>query len=209
VALARALVVEPQLLLLDEPLSALDVSTRVELRRSLARHLLQFEGPRLLITHDPTEAFLLADTIYILEQGAITQAGTSQEIMMKPRTAYAADLVGVNLLTGNAQGGMVRLAGGHSLQVADASMSGPVLATVHPRSIALYRQRPDGSPRNTWPAHVELIEALGDRVRVGLGAPVPLTAEVTSASQAALNLVPGAEVWVAIKATEILVEPGG
>jgi molybdate transport system ATP-binding protein len=208
VALARALVVEPDLLLLDEPLSALDVSTRVDTRRSLARHLHQFAGPRLLITHDPTEAFLLADTIYIIEQGAITQVGTSREIMMRPRTAYAADLVGVNLLVGRAQAGTVHLDGGQTLQVADASVAGPVLATIHPRSIALYRQRPDGSPRNTWPARVELVEALGDRVRIGLGPPVPLTAEVTSASHAALNLAPGTEIWVAIKATEILIEPG-
>ena len=106
VALARALVTEPELLLLDEPLSALDVTTRVQLRRVLAEHLEGFAGPRLLITHDPTEAFLLADLIHIIEDGAITQTGTADDIRLRPRTTYAADLAGANLFLGVAHDGI-------------------------------------------------------------------------------------------------------
>lgn len=202
VALARALITEPKLLLLDEPLAALDVSTRIGLRRLLRDRLAAFAGPKLLITHDPTEAFLLADQIYVMEAGAITQIGTPDDIRLRPRTAYAADLAGANLLEGSARAGVVEVAG-HRLLVADHHTDGPVLATIQPRAIALYPERPEGSPRNTWQASVALVEDLGERVRAQLGDPLPLTAEVTPAGAASLRLAPGATVWVSIKATEI------
>jgi molybdate transport system ATP-binding protein len=94
VALARTLATEPDLLLLDEPLAALDVTTRSEVRWVLAEHLQAFDGPRLLITHDPQEAFLLADEIHVLEDGRVTQAGTADDIRLRPRTRYAADRSG-------------------------------------------------------------------------------------------------------------------
>lgn len=94
VALARALIIEPELLLLDEPLAALDVTTRARLRRTLAGHLEQFPGPRVLITHDSTEAFLLADEIHLIEEGRVTQVGTPDDIRRRPGTPYAADLAG-------------------------------------------------------------------------------------------------------------------
>lgn len=98
IALARALATDPDLLLLDEPLSALDVTSRAELRLLLSEHLSAFDGPRLLITHDPTEAFQLADEIHVIEHGRVTQTGTAADIRMRPRTPYAADLGGSNLL---------------------------------------------------------------------------------------------------------------
>jgi molybdate transport system ATP-binding protein len=207
VALARALVTEPELLLLDEPLSALDVSTRVELRRLLVEHLDGFDGPRLVITHDPTEAFLLADVIHVVESGSVSQVGTADDIRLRPQTPYVADLAGANLLAGIAADGVV-LIGAHRLQIADHTVVGPVLLTIRPTAIALYRERPDGSPRNTWATRVELVEHLGDTARLRTGPPLALTAEVTVESVAALGLVEGAPVWVAIKATEIGVEPG-
>lgn len=204
VALARALVTEPSLLLLDEPLAALDVTTRTQLRRILRSHLERFEGPKLLITHEPTEAFLLADQIYVIEDGAITQIGTPADIRLRPRTAYAADLAGANLLEGFAADGSV-MVGDHALVVADQHTQGPVLATIHPRAIALYPEPPQGSPRNTWQTSVALVEDLGERVRVQLGAPLPLTAEITPGSVTSLGLGAGVEIWVSVKATEISV----
>lgn len=205
VALARALAIEPDLLLLDEPLSALDVATRARLRRALADHLAQFPGPRLLITHDPSEAFLLADEIHVIEEGMVTQVGTADDIRLRPRTPYIADLAGSNLLTGIARDGIVEI-GTHRLQIADHSLEGSVLVTIRPRTIALHRHRPEGSARNTWQTSVILIEMMGDRARLQVGDPLALTAEVTREAIGDLALTMGAQVWVSIKATEIGVE---
>ena len=205
VALARALIIEPDLLLLDEPLAALDATTRVELRRTLADHLAHFAGPRLLITHDPTEAFLLADRIHVIEDGAITQVGTADDIRLRPRTQYIADLAGSNLVEGVAADGTVTAAT-HELHVGDTHIAGPVLATIHPRAISIHRHQPEGSPRNTWQTAVTRIEHYGDRVRLQTGDPLPLTAEITPNAVDALELAEGTAVWLSIKATEINVE---
>ena len=207
VALARALVIEPDLLLLDEPLSALDVTTRVELRRVLALHLADFPGPRLVITHDPTEAFLLADEVHIIENGVVTQSGSPDEIRLRPRTPYAADLAGSNLLFGSASHGQVDV-GSHLLHVAEHEIEGEVLLTIRPSSISLHRTPPEGSPRNTWETTIAVMERLGERTRIRTGAPLPLTVEVTSEATSALALGVGETVWLAIKATEIGVESG-
>lgn len=204
VALARALATEPRLLLLDEPLAALDVATRAELRHVVAQHLASYDGARLIITHDPTEAFLLADEIHVLEDGVITQSGSADDIRLRPRTPYAADLAGANLIAGEAAHGRVEV-DGHLLHIADTAATGHVVAAIHARAIALHRNRPDGSPRNTWETTIERLEHHGDRVRVRTGAPVTLTAEVTPDAVRALHLEPGGRVWVSIKATEIVV----
>lgn len=207
VALARALITEPELLLLDEPLAALDVTTRAELRRTLAEHLEAFAGPRLFITHDPTEAFLLADEIHVLENGVVTQSGSADDIRLRPRTPYAADLAGSNLVAGVARTGGIVEAGSHELHIADQAVVGPVLATIRPRAIVIHLRRPEGSPRNTWATTIERIEHLGERVRLRTGDPLPLTAEITEDASAELELRQGSGVWVSIKATEIGIEP--
>jgi len=206
VALARALVTEPDLLLLDEPLSALDVTTRTELRRALAEHLEGFPGPRLFITHDPTEAFLLADEIHIIEQGRVTQSGTADDIRLRPRTRYAADLAGSNLVAGTALDGAVNT-DSHILHIADHEISGPVLATIRPAAISVHLREPEGSPRNSWPTTVDLVEHLGERTRLRTGNPLALTIEVTEEAARSLDLVAGKRVWISIKATEITAEP--
>jgi molybdate transport system ATP-binding protein len=206
VALARALVTEPGLLLLDEPLAALDVTTRTELRRWLGEHLEGFAGPRILITHDPTEAFLLADRVCVMEAGRITQVGSAEDIRLRPRTHYAADLAGSNLLRGKATSGIGDVAG-HSIHIADHGIDGAVLLTVHPHSISVYPEPQVGSPRNTWSTSIEEIEEMGDRVRFTTGPPVALTVEITREAAVELNLDSGQNVWVAVKATELGVEP--
>lgn len=206
VALARALVIEPDLLLLDEPLSALDVTTRTSLRGMLAHHLDAFAGPRLVITHDPTEAFLLADEVRVLENGRITQVGTPDDIRLRPVTPYAADLGGANLLSGRASRGVVDMVGGGVLQVADNTVAGPVLVTIRPTAVSVHRDRPKGSQRNIWRTTVERLEHLGDRVRLRTASPLPVTVEITRAATEELDLAIDTEVWVAVKATEIGVQ---
>ena len=204
VALARALATKPDLLLLDEPLAALDVGTRSELRRVLAQHLREFQGPRLLITHDPTDAFLLADRVVIIEQGQVTQAGKPELIRSRPATTYAAAVAGTNLLMGENDKGALRLTDyGHELQTSDRSVSGAVLIMIHPTAIALHAEQPHGSPRNSWQTSVATVEPLGDTTRITLGDPLPLGVDITPAATRALALVPGSQVWASIKATEI------
>jgi molybdate transport system ATP-binding protein len=205
VALARALVIEPDLLLLDEPLAALDVTTRTRLRRTLSGHLAGFPGPRMLITHDPAEAFLLADRIHIIEEGRITQTGTADEIRLRPRTPYAADLAGSNLVMATAREGAADT-GAAILWIADREIRGPVLLTIRPNAISVFRGPPEGSPRNSWETTLERLETLGSRVRLLTGPPLPLAVEVTREAARELDLHPGRRVWVSVKATEIGVQ---
>ena len=206
VALARALAPNPRLLLLDEPLSALDVATRAEVRRELVRHLRSFVGTRLLVTHDPLEAMAVADRLLVLEEGRIVQSGTPADVRERPRSRYAADLAGVNLFRGRARTGVIELSSGVRI-VAAGSSAGEVFAVVHPRSVALHRQVPEGSPRNVWEATAERVDLEGDRVRVVLGGVVPLVAEVTRASADELRLAEGGPVWATVKATEVTAYP--
>jgi molybdate transport system ATP-binding protein len=205
VALARALATDPRLLLLDEPLAALDVSTRAELRRDLRRHLASFDGVRVLITHDPLEAAALADRLVVIEAGRVVQSGSVREVSERPRSRYVADLVGVNLFRGRASAGLIELERGGRLSVPAAD--GDVFAVVHPRSVALYSRRPEGTPRNVWEGRAASLDLEEGRVRVSLEGVPSLVAEVTPAAVAELGLSEGRQVWVAVKATEIQVYP--
>ena len=206
VALARALATNPALLLLDEPMAALDASTRVDLRRDLGRHLESFRGVRLLVTHDPVEAMAMADRLVIIEQGRVLQSGSPAEVTQHPRSRYVADLVGVNLFRGRASHDVITLAEGGSLTAAGAG-EGDVFAVVHPRTVALYRTRPDGTPRNVWEGRALDLDRQGDRVRVQLAGAPRIVAEVTPAAVRELGLDRGDTVWIGVKATEIVVYP--
>ncbi len=206
VALARALAPDPNMLLLDEPLAALDAATKVEVRRELRQHLAGFDGSAVLVTHDPVDAYTLADRVVIVEQGHVVQDGTFVEIAAHPRSAYVAELVGVNLLTGSMLGGgLFAVDGGATLVVAAADVDGAAIAVIRPQSVSLHGTRPEGSPRNTWMATVIDVDHRADRVRVRLQGPIQLTAEITSSAAEALRIKVGLQLWAAVKATEIAV----
>jgi molybdate transport system ATP-binding protein len=206
VALARALAVEPRLLLLDEPLAAVDVQARAQLRRDLRRHLASFAGVRLLVTHDPLEAFALADGVIVLEHGRVVQRGTPADVTARPRSRWVADLAGVNLFRGHADGTRVALAGGGELVVAER-LTGDVFAVIHPRAVALLRAVPEGTPRNVWRGAIEEVDSEGPIARIRVATTPPIVAEVTTAAVEALALAPGDEVWATVKATEIVLYP--
>jgi molybdate transport system ATP-binding protein len=205
-ALARVLVTDPQALLLDEPLAAVDASARLELRRTLREHLSTFAGVRLIVTHDPLEAASLADRVVVLEDGHVTQDGPFAEVSTRPRSAWIARMAGLNLLRGAVSSDTMVLDGGSTLTVA-THVQGPALATIQPRAIALYRTAPEGSPRNVVRCTIDGIDPEGDRWRIRLTGPFPLVAEVTPAAASDLRLAEGGEAYAVIKATEIDVYP--
>ncbi|MGH9269381.1 MAG: TOBE domain-containing protein, partial [Acidimicrobiales bacterium] len=174
-------------------------------RRELLAHLGQRAGVAVVVTHDPVEA-ALATTVAVMGDGTVVQSGSLADIAARPRSPFAADLAGVNLLAGRARGTSVTLAGGAVLTSA-APAAGDVWVVVHPRAVALHRRQPEGTPRNVWPSTVAGIDRAGDRVRARLAAPVPLVAEITPAATTELGLTEGAPVWVSVKATELTVLP--
>ncbi|MEV8515749.1 ABC transporter ATP-binding protein [Dactylosporangium sp. NPDC051484] len=205
VALARALAVQPRLLLLDEPLAALDAGTRADTRAELQRHLTDHPGATLLVTHDPLDALVLADRLVIIEGGAVVQEGGAAEITARPRTEYVARLVGLNLYRGWADGHAVDV-GGVLLTAADA-LQGDAFVAFAPAAVALYPARPDGSPRNAWPATIAGIQRHGDNLRIQLAGALIAAADVTPAAAAHLELTRGREVWAAVKAAETRAYP--
>ena len=200
VALARALAVHPRLLLLDEPLAALDARTRLDTRAELQRHLTAHPGATLLVTHDPLDALVLADRLVIVEDGRVVQEGDAATVTARPRTDYVARLVGLNLYRGCANGHDVAL-GSLTLRV-DDRLDGEVFVAFRPSSVALYTERPAGSPRNIWAATIAGIQRHGDNLRIELAGPLPAAADVTPAAAAQLDLAPGRPVWAAVKATD-------
>ena len=217
VALARALATDPQLLVFDEPLAALDSRTRLDVRTELRDHLEDFEGPVVLVTHDPVEAMVMTDELLVIEAGRVVQRGTPAEVAARPLTDYVARLVGLNLYEGTTAGSEVRLDRGGSLVVVSDDADRPsgqpadgtprrVFVAVRPEAIAVYTDRPGpGSPRNVWPARVRALDVVGARVRLHLEGEPPAIVDVTAAAVAELGLRSGVEVWCAVKATELVV----
>ena len=212
VALARTLASQPLLLLLDEPLAAVDASARPGLRTLLRDTLAAFAGPSILVTHDPVEAMTLADRLVLLEDGRITQVGTPAEVRSHPATRYAADLVGVNLFEGTLEPaetgtGILHTDDGVLTVVwpdgLERTTTPGVRATLAPAEIALHAERPEGSSRNAFHGKVLEVAIGGSRARVRLSTAPALVAEVTTGSVERMGLVPGAEVWASCKAVEI------
>jgi molybdate transport system ATP-binding protein len=208
VALARALVLEPSLLLLDEPLSALDLQSRAELRTELRSVLQGTDCATVYVTHAPLEAIALGTRVAAIEAGRITQSGTPDELLRRPRTPYVAAFMGVNLLQGRlvrGDDGLARLlTSAGSVAVAETGEEGELLVALDPRDITLHTQQPVGSAQNAL--HGSILEVtpeppLGERVRVAVQTQPPLVAEVTRQAADALRLREGMPVWAAFKAT--------
>jgi molybdate transport system ATP-binding protein len=216
VALARALAADPGLLLLDEPLSALDAKTRLDVRARLRSHLEEFTGPVLIITHDPLEAMVMADRLLVIENGRVVQQGSPAQVARQPATQYVARLVGLNLYTGMLEvatrrvildvGGTltVTLADDEAEASAQTGQSTrPVLVGLRPSAISIHTERPaQASPRNVWQGTIGGLELLADRVRVQVDATPPALVDISSAAVAELGLRPGLGVWLSAKATE-------
>ncbi|WP_460714446.1 sulfate/molybdate ABC transporter ATP-binding protein [Nocardioides dilutus] len=208
VAVARALAAEPELLLLDEPMAALDVDVAPAMRQTLRTVLAG--RTVVLVTHDVLDALLLADRVVVLEAGRVVEEGPAAEVLARPRSPFAARLAGLNLVAGTWSGDAVRGDEGvtvHGLASEPAPVPGDrVVATFRPHAVAVYRERVDGSPRNSLPVTVTGLEPLGDLMRVRATTNgQSLAADVTVQSVAALELATGQEVTFTVKATEVAV----
>lgn len=201
-ALGRALVTEPRVLLLDEPLASVDAAAKADLRHLLRTELVRSPGVRIVITHDPLEAAALADHLVVLEGGQVTQQGPLVDVTGHPRTPWIAAMVGLNLARGVADGAAVRVASGATVAIA-STVQGPALVAFRPNAVTLHRQPPAGSStRNVWPGTAAELFLAGDRMRVRVEGPVPLIAEVTPAAASELALADGGAVWATVKATD-------
>lgn len=206
VALARALARSPSLLLLDEPLSALDARSRDDARGQLAELIAQLSVPVLLVTHDFVEASILGDEVAVIDQGVVVQRSTPEGLVARPESAFVAQLTGASVLPGvavHASDGLthVRLASGHTI-VSPDQVEGIVSVILAPWDIVLSAgPHALSSAQNTITARVIAVSRIGPRVRVTLGTPDALTAEITAAAAERLNVEPGRELVAEFKAT--------
>jgi len=187
VAIARALATDPSLLLLDEPLTGLDVKVATALRIELGRHLASFGGVTLLVTHDAIDALTIADRVLVLDDGRVAQVGTPAEVARRPSTEHVARLVGLNVVR-----------------------RGEQLVAFTPDAVAVGRREPEGSPRLRWRGRVADVAPHGDAVRLLVNTEPEgpdLIADVTPAAATELGLAPGVEVWCSAKATAVRTYP--
>ncbi|WP_371259168.1 sulfate/molybdate ABC transporter ATP-binding protein [Mycobacterium sp. GA-1285] len=215
VALARALAAEPDVLLLDEPLAGLDVAAAAAMRKVLSNVLTCDGRSAVMVTHDVLDVVTLADRVLVLESGRIVENDCAATVLATPRSDFAARLAGINLVRGTAGGDGVLTtrwgAAWHGSPASQVAAGGPAVALFHPAAVAVYRERPHGSPRNTVEVTVAELDGRGAAIRVRAqeqpdGAP-GLAADITADSAAELRLASGERVFFAVKAQEVSLHP--
>jgi len=201
VALARALAPDPAVLLLDEPLSALDAHTRGEVRAELQQLLREADRPTLVVTHDFEDAATLATQVGVVVQGRLRQLGTPAELVASPADPFVASLTGANVLRGRARRAQelteLELPTGELIRSTDPA-EGDAVAIVYPWEVTLSRTSPDDSAQNHIAGVVASLVPVGNRVRARVG---PLTAEITTDSSERLGLQVGGTAVASFKAT--------
>jgi molybdate transport system ATP-binding protein len=203
-AVARALAADPRLLLLDEPMAALDVAVTPALRQTLRRVLA--DRTVLLVTHDALDALLLSDRVLVIDGGRIVEHGVSSEVLARPRSAFTAQLAGLNMIVGTWQGDGVLTRAGSRLE---GNVTGPlpepgapVVAVFAPRAVGIFLDRPGGSPRNALDVTISHLEPHAGQIRARAD---ELSADITPQAAAELDLAPGSRVYFTIKANEVTV----
>jgi molybdate transport system ATP-binding protein len=203
IAVARALATDPQLLLLDEPMAALDVAVAPALRQMLRRVLTG--RPAIIVTHDVLDALLLADHVIVMEGGHVVEEGPTAQVLSRPRSAFGAQIAGLNMVRGTLQGNGVRNDDGlliEGLTEEPINHGEAAVAVFRPSAVGVYIRHPGGSPRNAIAVTITELEPHGDQVRVRTDA---LSADVTPAAVAELNLAPHTPVVFAVKASEVAI----
>ncbi len=219
VALARAMAADPDVLLLDEPLTGLDVGVAAAMRKVLRRVLARDGRSSVLVTHDLLDVVTLADRVIVLESGRIVESGPTAHVLAAPRSSFGARFAGINLVSGRAGPGTTLMTGwqqvwhgGFDGGAAGGIQQGdPVVATFHPSAVAVYREKPHGSPRNTVEVLIAALDSRGPAIRVRAdeqpdGSP-GLSADITAESAADLRLGPGERVFFTVKSQEVSIHP--
>lgn len=218
-AIARALAASPVLLLLDEPLVALDAEQAPQLRHLLRRVLRERNQAAIIITHDLVDAVALTDSVAVLQAGRVVERGPTRTVLGSPRTPFAASLAGMNLFSGvivegrlacppvQGESGTLQIAG--TEQGDDLPGEGEsAVALFAPATVSVHTHQPDGSPRNSFPATISSVESndAGVRVRARCAAGA-VAADITAAALAELDLEPGDRVWFSVKAQTVQLVP--
>ena len=207
VALARAIALESPLLLLDEPLGALDAQTRHNVRGELRAVLRKVQRTAIMVTHDHIDALTFGDQICVLDRGEIVQLGDKQELLASPRCKFVAELIGANFYEGTISSlrrhGLAAVRVGESTLYVATEEMGDTLLSFYPSDVTLSATPPAGSAVNVFESVVHEIVHMGDRARVSLNSTLPMVAEITAESLRNLGLQEGSKVYAALKATAI------
>lgn len=213
IAVARALAAEPRLLLLDEPMAALDVTAAPAMRRLLRTVLREAGRTAIIVTHDLLDALALADTVVVIEGGRVMESGNVREVLSSPRSDFAARIAGVNLVAGVAsEPGLLRTAWGQTISgLGDLEVGSAGVALFRPATVAVHLSAPHASPRNIFQVQIAELDIHGSTVRVR-GAEQPdggtgLAADITPAAAAELDLEVGQRVYFVMKTQEVQLHP--